>query len=338
MKKIGAILLIFCMVMSIAMVPAYATSTITFTKAAHYVDTRLNGAYDHTAGELAVADIAAAMRASTSSTARIRLDAYGEWVEINISDQAAGTYSVNVDYQNQSAVTTLDFIVDGNLELRVTPTLVTSGTSGLNSVGQIYVPSGVSGLKVKNVGSAAIEFKQISITSVGAEDTSANIVFSGTDTTYSDTSGTRNLLVDYFDGVCRAEGGNYTVSCDNSCENYEDGRGYHRAYTPSTIYTDGSWFRYDVSDLADGTYEVIANVSAREGAGAKLSLDGTETQAVTLDSQGATGTTFGAAYDQSLGKITISGTSQYLKLIQTGEAVFMVHQHLMKAAKAETML
>jgi len=101
--------------------------------------------------------------------------------------------------------------------------------------------------------------------------------------------------------------------------------GYHHSeFQGTTLQTGGSWIRYDVSDLADGTYEVIANVSAREGAGAKLSLDGTETQAVTLDSQGATGTDFGAAYDQSLGKITISGTSQYLKLIQTGEAVFHV--------------
>jgi len=328
MKKIGAILLIFCMVMSIAMVPAYAYSTVTLTNAklADGHADRLLGAYDHAEGELAPANIAAAMVSGNKTTSRLQLDAYGEWIEIDISDQAAGTYSVTIGYQSQGGdTTTLDFIVDGNLELRETPTYSSSLAEGVVLQGQIYVPSNVSGLKVKNIGSKAIQFKQIAITKVGDEDTSANIVFVGGESTYTYNNGTitRTPFVDYYDGRYReAVEGKYTVPCVTEVCGHESGY-HHSEFQGTTLQTGGSWIRYDVSDLAEGTYEVVANVSAREGAQAKLSLDGVETQPVTLEAvEPLDASNFGAAYDQSLGKITISGTSQYLTLKNASEIVF----------------
>jgi len=291
MKKFGAILLIFCMVMSIAMIPVYGA-------------------------------VGATKQFTSSGTT---LAGGGNVLEYDISDVAAGTYDVTWEFRspltNAETQITYDFLVDDVLELRGRNVSKSAYTSTV-SAGTIYIPEGAQKLKLRNSGDATkgqIKFKNLIITCVSEDDTSSDVVFFGNNVTYTVVSGvtTNTLLTDYFDGVCGANEGNYTIPCDPKCDNYEEGKGYHRAFT-GTVQPSGSWFRYDVSELAEGTYQVVASTTARIDAAAMLLLDEVEvTESVSLATEDSTDSNFGVG-EHNLGNITITDASQYLKVKQTG--------------------
>ena len=112
MKKIGAILLTFCMVMSFTLVPTFAETPEPFVIDATadvktFYDNGMNGGN----GSLEIYN------------ENLMLRQCGEWVTYDISTLTAGTYSVDINYKTKGAnvvwkTVGLDFAVDGSLEIR----------------------------------------------------------------------------------------------------------------------------------------------------------------------------------------------------------------------------
>ncbi len=284
----------------------------------------------------------------------------GEWASYDISALLNGTYSLSVTWKNANNKTLnnagLDFIVDDKLELRAYTPRGSANVETDKFVGNIYIPKGAKTLKIKNHGYATVHLDGFSLERIGEEDTSDNIKISTQNATSDDDATGNNstfvLLEDYYDSRCKkrtetvnpetgeteTKNAQYTERCNGSelCASYTEETGDHLPFTNGninnydyTIFHVGSWVRYDVSSLRKGTYRVTLNASARENAIVALKFGGVEndatlTKELTVNAlSGVAGSDLNANFDDnSLGKITISETDEFLYIESVGKNAF----------------
>jgi len=299
MRRICSILLAFCMIMSLAMVPAMAVEPIVFDALDDVISFYDNDISESDSKYVGVQNIE---EGPVQNSGNLVLRPAGEWVAYDISTLQEGTYSVEVEYYTNGVTKNragLDFIVDGGLETRFTISTDTASwtASATASAGNVYIPAGAEELKVKNFGYNNISLKTVSLTYVGSDDTSDDIVIYSPSVSVvpkADLTGaTATKSTDYYN-----DGGNFSNMQEKS----------------GVIKMDNvaDWTRYDISDFKEGTYEVTLNRG--HGASALYSLSIDEEVAlspVTLASTGSAST----AQDAVLGNIYISEDSEYLKLL-----------------------
>jgi len=327
MRKIGAILLVFCMALSFAAIPAFADGEIVIDATADvktFYDNGMNGGN----GNL------------ETLNGDLMLRQCGEWVTYDISELAKGTYSVDVTYKSNANVVWknvgLDFAVDGGLELRayLAYTGAWSADAATANAGKIYVSEGAKELKVKNHGMYPINLDVITLTYVGEEDTSEDILIYGQNATSSPdaakTGAEFYLGVDYWD-VATGTASEYTKEDENG--------NMHLPFTSGSILQTtklvqhaGDWARYDISDFKAGTYEVTLNRALKVDSKYALKIDGKTALEVTLTK---TADEYGVYVDGVVGKIYIAENSEYLTLLNEGSGSVYVDNIKFKYLSAE---
>lgn len=313
MRKIGAILLTFCMLMSLAAVPSFAETVETVvidatTEVKSFYDNGMNGGN----GSLEI------------FKENLMLRKCGEWVTYDISNLTAGTYSVSVLYKLNGNVawksTGLDFAVDGALEKRayISHTGVWDDPAVEASVGKIYVSEGAKELKVKNHGIYDINLDTITLTYVGAEDTSEDIIIYAQNVT-SGPNSTKSghefyLGVDYWDTATGTVEDGYTKEDENGL--------MHLPLTSGSTFQGenlaqhaGDWTRYDISDFKAGTYEVTLKRTQTANATYNMKIDGKTALETTI---AKTCTDYSVYEEVVLGKMYVSENAEYLTLLNKG--------------------
>lgn len=229
----------------------------------------------------------------------------GGYASYNISNIEAGTYDVIVNYVASDAelryrTDGLDFVVDGDLELRSYFNYTKIAT--LCDVGKIYIPEGSESLKIKNHGSCAIRVCSVTLKYVGSDDTSENITIyaQNATSTYNSETQTSSFTkeVDFYETSTYG----YPASTKTAINN---------ANYPSRILDKSEWTRYDISELAPGNYKVTVNYSSAAATKLKFSFDEIEKANVDLAATGTIGKDFA---DAEVGNIFIGEDTQYLKV------------------------
>ncbi len=335
MKKLSAILLVLCMMMSmVTAVPTFAEEVTTLTVEAETSEL-IKGFKDNSEAETPAIEVIG------STYARIRQG--GEWISYDISSLAAGTYSVSVTWRNAYAKTKydagLDFIVDGELELRSYTAVASTAVEENKLIGSIYVPEGAEELKIKNHGFATVDLDVFTLTFLGVKDTSSKIrIYAQNATSVNDVTGvysTYALGTDYYDYRCKAyDKSKFTVECDHECAVYAEGLGWHYPFENVNVTVEdhvimhgGNWVRYDISDFKPGYYDLTMHIAgARNTSAATIRID--EETVVSDFALTAVGveesdkSTFGTAYDAELGVIYIPEDATYMYIENKGGIAF----------------
>ena len=346
MKKFSTILLILCMTMSmVTAVPTFAEEVTTLTIEDAATSELINGFYDNSGAEEPAIQI--------TNTGYAGICHGGEWISYDISSLKAGTYSVSVTWKNKYGKTLnnagLDFIVDDVLELRSYTPAESTDPEENKLLGNIYVPEGARELKIKNNGFAMVHLKAFTLTFVGAEDTSSNIVISAQNATSvvgSPEIATTSFALgtDYYDAKCDAynKDKGWVVACTSDiCSTHSETKGYHYAFTDANIIAGDSlqhhmndWTRYDISDLKPGYYDVkFLGLSTRNnGTPTHISMSlGTIDNVViskflvepTELTEGKEAV-FGPAYDAEAGTIYIPENTTYMYLYNQMKGAYYV--------------
>lgn len=314
MKKIGAILLVLCMLMSVIAVPSFAETpepvVIDATaEVKSFYDNGMNGGN----GSLELL------------YGKLMLRPCGEWVTYDISALTPGTYSVDMLYRLNGNVSwkslALDFVVDGILEQRayISHTGGWKDAAATINTGKIYIPEGAAELKVKNIGIYPVSPETFTLTYVGAEDTTEDILVYGQNVTSSPNAAKTGhefyLGVDYWDAA---------TGTDTTFTKEDENGNMHLPLTSSKTFETtklvqhaGDWTRYDISDFKEGTYEVTLN-RAQKSASAKynLKIDGKTALQTTIDK--TSDVNYSTYAEVVLGKIYISEDNDYLTLLNEG--------------------
>ena len=158
MKKFGAILLTFMMVISLITIPASAEGeTITFDA----LEDATDYFYDH--GGVA----------KESLYDNLMLRPNGEWTSYDVSDLAKGTYSLSITYvatnlKSTDCVGLLEWFIDDELVLKTKHSYVTGGWNttpvASGTLGNIYIGENADLLKMRNSATQNIMVDTITLT------------------------------------------------------------------------------------------------------------------------------------------------------------------------------
>lgn len=308
MKKFGAILLTFCMLMSLCAAPVFADD-ITLTISA-LSDVREGGPgvgfYDNS-----IANRDNSYKLEEFYGDKLVLRSSGEWTTYDISfdetTRPAGTYEIDMTYVSTASGrnVVLDFIVDDALavstRLKGNASAWTEDSEASGVVGKIYLDENASVLKVKNNSGFTVYLETITLKYVGAEDTTVPYVLY--------TENISNRVNETRSGTAIVDG-----------EDYHDATDLNNHFSGSTlVHHNTEWSRYDVSDFKPGTYNVTAYMGTTANSTTAISIDGVSSISKTVPSSG--GYTKYATVE--LGKLFIGRDSKYLTLKTTGGSAYI---------------